>query len=157
MINRFVVEGRLTRDVELKKTQSGLFTVEFDVACQRNRKNDQGDYESDFFRCKAWNKLAEIISEHGKKGMRVLVEGRVQNRKYEGRDGTQKQITEVMVDNISIISQSVSKSARMDTQEEPKGNTYGPQKRVQDAQERPTDTLFYKGLYDGINEDDIPF
>ena len=78
MINRFTVEGRLTKDIELKKTTNGTFVSEFDIACTRNRRNESGEYDSDFFRCKAFSKLAEIAKKYGQKGRRVLVDGRLQ-------------------------------------------------------------------------------
>ena len=103
MINRFTVEGRLTKDIELKKTTNGTSVCEFDIACTRNRKNEHGEYDSDFFRCKVFSKLAEIAEKYGQKGRRVLVDGRLQVRRYEAKDGTQRTITELSVENISFM------------------------------------------------------
>lgn len=162
MINRFTVEGRLTRNVELKKTQKGTSAVEFDIACTRNRKNDAGEYESDFFTCKAYSMTAEYIANHGKKGMRAFLEGRMQVRRYEGRDGTQRTVTELIVDNVSLIDvKTAQNTASTSYNSESAGertNTHETQEHakngVKQALERYPDTLFLQN--DDI-ADDLPF
>ena len=151
MINRFCVEGRITRDVSLKKTPTGVSVVEFDIGCTRNRRNDQGEFDSDFFRIKVFNKLAEIAEKYGKKGTRVIVDGRLQVRRYEGRDGTQKSMTELIADNISFL-QSPQKAAETP----PKSEPAQPQAFTQPVPSAPQE-LEYGGIYDGITEEDMPW
>ena len=154
MINRFTVEGRLTRNIELKKTASGTFVSEFDIACTRNRKNDAGEYDSDFFRCKVFSKLAEIAEKYGQKGRRVLVDGRLQVRKYEAKDGTQRTITELIVDNISFMpmGEKVANKPSDSVQPETQPNPYKQYQTPPQAQE-----MAYGDLYDGITEEDMPW
>jgi len=153
MINRVIIEGRLTRDVELKKTTTGVSVCGFDIACTRNRRNADGEFDSDFFHCKVFNKLAEITADYGRKGGRIVVDGRLQVRKYEGRDGTQKSATEIIVDNISLLpskpSETAQKTAYQSEQTLPKVNI---QPVAEGSQE-----LTYDGIYDGIIEEDMPW
>lgn len=152
MINRFTVEGRLTRNIELKKTPSGVSVSEFDIACTRNRKNEHGEYDSDFFRCKVFNKLAEIAADYGQKGRRVLVDGRLQVRKYEGKDGTQRTITELIVDNISFMPMGERAQEKPKPEAQPAPNPYKEYQTPPQPQE-----MAYGDLYDGITEEDMPW
>lgn len=102
MINSITLQGRVTRDVELKKTNGGTSVCEFDIACTRNRKNEAGEYESDFFRCKCFTYTAEYAAKYAKKGSMAYLMGRLQNRSYEGKDGTKRTITEIIVNELSI-------------------------------------------------------
>lgn len=158
MINRFTVEGRLTRNIELKKTTNGTFVSEFDIACTRNRKNEHGEYDSDFFRCKVFNKLAEYAEKYGQKGRRVLVDGRLQVRRYEAKDGTQRTVTEVIVDSISFMpmGEKVAEKAAYkpsdNAQPEAQANPYKQYQTPPQTQE-----MAYGDLYDGITEEDMPW
>lgn len=154
MINRFTVEGRLTKDIELKKTTNGTFVSEFDIACTRNRKNENGEYDSDFFRCKVFSKLAEIAEKYGQKGRRVLVDGRLQVRRYEAKDGTQRTVTELIVDNISFMpmGEKVANKPSDSAQPEAQANPYKQYQTPPQAQE-----MAYGDLYDGITEEDMPW
>lgn len=158
MINRFTVEGRLTKDIELKKTTNGTFVSEFDIACTRNRKNDAGEYDSDFFRCKVFSKLAEIAEKYGQKGRRVLVDGRLQVRRYEAKDGTQRTITELIVDNISFMPMGEKASGKAaykpSDNAQPEAQT-NPYKQYQTPPQ--TQEMAYGDLYDGITEEDMPW
>lgn len=154
MINRFTVEGRLTKDIELKKTTNGTFVSEFDIACTRNRRNDSGEYDSDFFRCKVFSKLAEISEKYGQKGRRVLVDGRLQVRRYEAKDGTQRTITELIVDNISFMpmGEKVANKPSDSVQPETQPNPYKQYQTPPQPQ-----GMAYGDLYDGITEEDMPW
>lgn len=113
-MNNVSIVGRLTRDPELKYTNSNTAVVSFTVAVNRPYKDKQtGEYEADFIRCQAWRKTAELISQYGYKGMRVGVEGRIQTRSYEGQNG-QVFVTEVIADQFHFLE---SKSERSNNQQ----------------------------------------
>lgn len=102
MINNVVLMGRLTAVPELKTTQSGISTVRFSVAVER-RYNKQGeDRQTDFIDCVAWRQTAEFVSKYFNKGSMIAVEGSIQTRNYEDKNGNKRKAVEVQVDNVSF-------------------------------------------------------
>ena len=106
MINRVVLTGHLTKDPELKITQSGLSVVQFVIGVQRQFAGKDGVREADFISCVAWRKTAENIAKYFKKGQLIGVEGRIQTRSYDNRDGQRVYVTEVVVENFSFLGGS---------------------------------------------------
>lgn len=106
MINRVVLAGRPTRDPELKSTKSGTSVCLFTLAVDRNFKNKNGERETDFISCVAWKKTAEVMSQYVKKGSIIGVDGRIQTRSYDNRDGQRVYVTEVVVENFSFLGVS---------------------------------------------------
>lgn len=99
--NRVILAGNLTRDPELRVTQSGIAVCGFGLAVNRVRsKND----EVDFFDITAWRELGETIANYKKKGDSVLVEGRLQFSQYTDRDGNKRSKVDVVADNIQFLS-----------------------------------------------------
>ena len=101
-MNLTVMTGRLTRDAEIRTTTSGTKVAQFTVAVDRPVAKDK-EKQSDFFNVVAWNKLAEICDGYLKKGMKVLVEGRFQNRSYDDKDGKKVYVTELFADKIEFL------------------------------------------------------
>ena len=99
MLNRTCLMGRLTRDPELRNTQTGIPVCSFSIACDRNFKNANGERETDFFDCVAWRQTAEFVSRHFTKGRMAVVEGRLQNRDWTDKEGNKRRTTELIVDN----------------------------------------------------------
>ena len=96
MLNRVDVQGRFTADPVLKTTQNqDIFTV-FTIACDR----DYGERDADFFNCTAWSGAAEFICKHFKKGKMAVISGRLQNRKWNDKDGNKRMTNEIKVENI---------------------------------------------------------
>ena len=100
MLNRTCLMGRLTRDPELRNTQTGIPVCSFSIACDRNFKNANGERETDFFDCVAWRQTAEFVSRHFTKGRMAVVEGRLQLRDWTDRDGNKRRTAEVVADNV---------------------------------------------------------
>lgn len=94
MLNDVKIMGRLTRDVELRRTNSGKAVASFSIACDR----DFGEKETDFIDCAAWKQTAEFISKYFKKGSMIVVSGRLQVRTWNDKDGSKRRQTEVVVD-----------------------------------------------------------
>lgn len=115
MINNVVLVGRLTKEIEFKKTQSGISTVQFTVACDRRFKNEQGEKQADFINCVAWRQSAEYLSNYAKKGDRVGVTGRIQTRSYNDNQGNKRYVTEVVAENVEIYSSKSTNKADVET------------------------------------------
>ena len=105
-INRVVLTGRLTKDVELRATPSGTNVASFTVAVDgfgRDQNNNPVNQAS-FINCVAWNSQAKFISTYCKKGTLVALEGRLQTRSYDRKDGTKAYVTEVIADRVENLS-----------------------------------------------------
>jgi len=103
--NRVELIGNLTRDPELRYTPSGTAVATFSIATNRTYVSDgEKKEEADFHRVVAWNKLAELCSQLLKKGTRVFVSGRLQNRSWEGQDGQQRNTTEIVIEDMIILT-----------------------------------------------------
>jgi single-strand DNA-binding protein len=114
-MNKVIEIGRNVKDIELRQTSSGTSAVEFSIAVKRAFKNANGEYESDFFNCVAFSKLAETISRYVKKGDMIAVEGRLQTRNYTNREGNKVYVTEIIVENVEFLSPK-----KQETEQEPK-------------------------------------
>ena len=101
MINRVVLVGRITKDPMLRKTQSGTSVVSFTIACNR-RVPSQGQ-DADFINCVAWNKTADFMAQYVKKGALLGLEGRIQIRSYDDKDGKRVYVTEVVADSVQFL------------------------------------------------------
>lgn len=103
MINNVTLIGRLTRDPKLQYTNSNIATAQFNIACNRNFKNSNGEYDADFINCVMWRDQAERFCEWTRKGMLVGITGRIQTRSYEGNDGKRVYVTEVVAENFQVL------------------------------------------------------
>ena len=102
-MNKIFLLGRLTRELEVKVTSSDNTTTTFGLAVDRPFKNRDGKTEADFINIVTWNKTAEVAGNYLHKGERCLVEGRLQIRSYEGKDGQKHYVTEVIADRVEFI------------------------------------------------------
>lgn len=98
-MNHWVGIGRLTRDPEVRYTQSGKACAKFTLAIDRR---GNGEKQADFIQCVAWEKTAEIIGNHCTKGKKIAVEGRIQTRSYDANDGTKRYVTEIVVQSMEF-------------------------------------------------------
>ena len=97
MLNHITIMGRFTKDVELRRTNSGTAVSSFTLACDRNFSKEK---ETDFIECVAWGKTGEFVSKHFSKGRMAIVSGRLQIRKWQDKDGNKRQSAEVVADNV---------------------------------------------------------
>ena len=97
-MNKAILLGRLTRDPELRSTQSGVAVASFAIAINRRFKNAVGNYDVDFINCTAWRNTAEFICKYFQKGSAIAVVGSIQNQKYTDKDGNERTATGVVVD-----------------------------------------------------------
>lgn len=152
-LNQINLIGNLTADPTLTVTQSNLSIVSFNIGVQRPFKDKQsGEYQSDFPRCKAFGKTAEIINEHFQKGSKIGLTGSIQTGSYEDKDGKRIYTTVVMVNQVTFVE-------RKQQQDNSSQQAYGGQsKQATGSKPSIEDNPFQgnKGPVD-ISDDDLPF
>ena len=135
MINRVVLIGRLTKEVEVKKTSTGISVCSFTLAVNGRDKNK----EADFINCQAWRQSADFLGSYAHKGSTVALDGRLQTRHYTGKDGMEVYLTEAVADNVSLLDNS-------------------PKIQPQTAKAQPNDNASQYGSYSANDLDkDLPW
>lgn len=102
-MNQVFLIGRLTRDIDIKYTKDNIAIGNITIAVSRNRKNANGEYESDFINCVVYRETAERIEKYTHKGDLIAIGGRIQTRNYEDKDGNKKYVTEVVVERVTFL------------------------------------------------------
>lgn len=100
MLNKVFIMGRMTRDPELRRTNSGTAVTSFTLAVDRDFKNADGTKETDFIDCVAWRSTAEFAAKYFTKGRMAVVEGKLQIRDWQDKDGNKRRNAEVIADNV---------------------------------------------------------
>lgn len=103
MLNNTMLIGRITNDLELKTTENGKRYVSFTLAVPRSYKNDVGEYDTDFIKCKLWNTVADKTVEYCSKGDLVAIKGRLETGRYEDENG-KHYLQEVVAERVSFLS-----------------------------------------------------
>ena len=138
MINNVVLVGRMTRDAELHYTPQNLAVATFNLAVNRNFKNQSGEREADFINCVIWRQQAENLANWAKKGALIGITGRIQTRNYDNQQGQRVYVTEVVADHFQLL-ESRNKSANHSSMDEQMPPDFG--------NNNPMD----------ISDDDLPF
>ena len=140
--SKAIITGNITRDPELRTTPSGSQVCSFSVAVNRNYKDSSGESKEDvsFIDCSAWGKAAEIISQYAKKGIGILVSGRLDQRSWE-KDGQKHSRVEIVVEDFNFLGGSSNS-----------GSTGSSNNASNNEENAPTDIPD-----EPINLDDIPF
>lgn len=122
MINNVVLVGRMTRDAELRMTQSNTAVASFTLAVNRPFKNQNGEREADFINCVIWRQAAENLANWCKKGSLVGITGNIQTSNYENQQGQRVYVTEVLANNFQLLEsrsqQQSSNNNSMDISDE---------------------------------------
>lgn len=142
MLNKIVVMGRFTKDAELRATTSGKNVASFTLAVDRDFKGPNGEKETDFINCVAWQNTAEFVTKYFGKGSMAVVEGRLQIRPYETTDGQKRTAAGVVVNNIYFGESK--KSADNENNSAVVDESVIP---IEDAAE----------LFEGMRDDNLPF
>ena len=156
-MNRVVLVGRITRDPELRTSPSGVPFVAFSIAVNRTNVNANGEREADFINCVAFNRQAENLARFTKKGGQIGVEGKLQTRRYQAQDGSNRTATDVICDAVHFLEPKNS---------QPQQNSYSdyssyepaPQRSYQEPKQQNKPSIFddVKEQFD-ITDDDLPF
>lgn len=110
-MNKAIIMGRLTKDPDVKYTQTGKVVTQFTLAVDRPFKDAQGNKETDFIPVVLWGKTAELVGNSCQKGHRLLVDGRLQTRSYDAKDGTKRWVTEVIANSVEFIERKADVAA----------------------------------------------
>lgn len=102
-MNKVVLLGRLTKDPDVKYTQTGKVVTQFTLAVDRPFKDADGNKETDFIPVVVWGKAAELVGNSCQKGHRLLVDGRLQIRSYEAKDGSKRWVSEIIANGVEFI------------------------------------------------------
>lgn len=149
MINRVVLVGRLTKDIELKKTNSNTSVCSFTLACNRRFQSQQaGAQTADFINCIAWRQSADFLAQYATKGALVGLEGRIQTRSYDGQNG-KVYVTEVVADSVQLLSRSNNQGASTN-------QTFTPSNEASYSASNEEDNFSSTPSLD-ISSDDLPF
>ncbi|MFE2774553.1 single-stranded DNA-binding protein [Aerococcus urinaeequi] len=158
MMNSVQLIGRLTKDIDLRYTQSGTAVGSFNLAVERNFKNADGERETDFIRCQIWRKAAENLGKFTSKGSLIGIEGSVQTRNYENNQGQRVYVTEINVENFTLLE------SKKDSQNNQMANDYSSQNATdsnytQSNQNNSQGNLNANTNGGSINvtDDDLPF
>ncbi len=111
-MNKVILKGNLTKDIELQTTNNGTSVTKFTVAVQRRFANADGERETDFINCVAWRNTAEFLGKYFSKGKQIIVCGAIQTRTYEADDGTKRYVTEVLVDEVDFCGRADGAEAK---------------------------------------------
>lgn len=156
MINKVVLIGRITKDLEIRKTQSNASVLSYTLAVNRNFKKE-GQQEADFISCVSWNQQADYLSRYAVKGSLVAVEGRIATRSYDGQNG-KVYITEVITEGVNILDRrdkkepvSYGSQAPTDDYQGYSQSAFNPEPEPQKQQSQG----YY--LDELITDDDLPF
>ena len=108
MLNNVTLQGRLTKDIELRYTNNQIAVASFTVACDKDFTGEDGTRGVDFISCVAWRQTAEFMSKYFVKGSLLALTGRLQQRSYEDQNGNKRTVTEVLVEHIYFCGKNNS-------------------------------------------------
>jgi single-strand DNA-binding protein len=145
MMNVICLQGRLVRDPELKQTNGGVPVTNFTIAVQRNTKNQNGERESDFIDIVCWRHTAEFVSKYIGKGDLVCLNGSLQTRSYEDKNGNKRKAFEVVADNVHFGGDRATRNEEAEPEQEQEAKPSAA----------PT-TSGFKG-YTEVDDDELPF
>lgn len=149
MLNRVILIGRLTADPELRYTNNGTAVVSFTLAVDRNRSNQAGERETDFINIVVWQKLAELCAQYLKKGRLAAVDGRLQIRSYENREGQKVRVAEIVAESVRFLDRGNDNGTHSGASTQPSNSGSVPR--------RYEDDPFADDTTVDINDDDLPW
>ncbi|MCL6597718.1 single-stranded DNA-binding protein [Alicyclobacillus macrosporangiidus] len=158
MLNRVVLIGRLTQDPELRYTNSGTAVASFGLAVDRPRPNQAGERETDFINIVVWQKQAELCAQYLHKGRLAAVDGRLQIRTYENRDGQKVRVAEVVAETVRFLDRGdQSASAGQAAPAARPAPAAAPDPRRAPAPRFEDDPFADDSQMIDISDDDLPF
>jgi len=158
-VNKVLLVGRLTRDPEIRNTASGQTVASLSMATNRfwKDKNGQKQEKTEFHNVVLWGRLAEIAGQYLTKGQEAYIEGRMETRKYTGKDGIERRTTEVVAENMQLGSRAGGSAPRTGSYQYPSApaNPMAPRQEKPIEEEIPTINLDEE--QDEVKIEDVPF
>lgn len=154
-MNKVILIGRLTRDPESRMSQSNMEIARFSLACNSDFVNRNGEKETEFINCVAFNRLASTINRYCKKGTQVSCTGRIRNSSYEAQDGTKRYTTDVVVEQMEFLgSRGTTSDNTVDN-----STSYSPDDAEKDIETTDINEDPYKDFGEEftLSSDDLPF
>ena len=153
-MNKVFLIGNLTRDPEMRSTQSGVAVCNFTIAVNRRFRNEQtGQQETDFLNIIAWRQLAELCSKYLAKGRKVAVTGSIQTRTYEAKDGSKRTAWDIVADEVEFLT---SQNQQSSTQSAPGAYTTAASKDSGTAY-APQPHNDFGGEFTQVDDEELPF
>ena len=156
-MNKAVLIGHLTRDVELRHTNTGRSVAQFTIAINRPYTKEDGQKEADFINIIAWDKVGENTAKYCKKGSHVAVEGRIQIRSYDNTEGKKVYVTEVIAQNVQFLESKKDDSNFNNLEEPPIQNKTSYKTDEIDNYPMENDPFSNFNESVSISNDDLPF
>lgn len=165
MINNVVLVGRLTKDSDLRYTNTGTAVATFTLAVNRNFTNKNGQREADFVNCVIWRKSAEALANYSRKGTLIGVTGRIQTRSYDNQQGQRVFVTEVLAESFQLLESRAISEQRQETNGSGTSNQ-APFSSMNQQQTNSSNTGQTQGYFTSsfpssneidISDDDLPF
>ena len=155
-MNKVFLIGRLTRDPELRYTGSNVPVASFSLAVNRNFTNQSGEREADFINIVVWRKQAENVKNYLSQGSQVSIDGRIQTRSYDDKDGNKRYVTEVIADNVEFLGSKASNNNSSSDNQGPTPYDFdkAPDTKGTDVDNNPFADF---GSSIEISDDELPF
>ena len=147
MLNSAVIMGRLVADPELRTTGSGISVTSFTVAVDRRFVRQGEERQADFIDIIAWRQTAEFVSKYFRKGSMIAVQGSIQTRMYEDKNGNKRKAVEIVADNASFCGSKAESGT----------GSFNRNDSVMNSQPAPSYSTADEGDFKEIPEDDLPF
>ncbi|MBP1949446.1 single-stranded DNA-binding protein [Virgibacillus litoralis] len=160
MLNRVVLVGRLTKDPDLRYTPNGVAVANFTIAVNRPFSNQQGNRDADFINCVVWRRPAENLANYMKKGSLIGVDGRLQTRTFEGKDGKTVFVTEVVADSVQFLESkgsSQSSGQQSSGYQQNQNQNQNQNQTNQNQNQNEEEPFKNNGEPIDISDDDLPF
>ncbi len=161
-LNKVMLVGRLTKDVEVRNTPSGQAVAAISMATNRFWKDKSGTRQdqTEFHNVVLWGRLAEIAGQYLSKGQEAYIEGRLQTRKYTAKDGTERRTTEIVAENMQLGSRPSGSGGSSAPSSYGNGTPTAPSAPVAPRQESPAEqipTINLDEEEEEIKIEDVPF
>ena len=156
MLNRVILMGRITQDLDLKNTPSGVSVLTFNIAVERSFVKQGEERQADFITCVAWRQNADFISKYFAKGRMIAIEGNLRTRNYEDKNGSKHYVTEVYGDSVSFTGEAKQPSGAPNYNSQQQNYKQAPQNN--NSEPAPTVSIGDIGDFEDILSDDgVPF
>lgn len=155
MINNVTLEGRLTKDPQLNQTNSGKSVAQFTIAVDRPYRNANGDREADFINVIAWNKTGELVKNYFKRGNGISIQGSIQTRTYDNKNGEKVWVTEVVAREVGFPIQNKEKGPEVSNANQTNSASVSPKNNSQ--QPKMDDPFSNNDMGIDISESELPF
>lgn len=157
MLNRITIMGRVTHTPEMRATSGGIPVCEFSIACERDKRNALGTKETDFINIVTFRGTAEFVAQWFEKGRTVYVDGRLQMRKYQDKQGNNRTVYEIYADNVGFVGPKEESGRDRRTLPDPSLGQYArPSAPAQEAEQATQEAFDALGEEEG-GEDRVPF